>query len=356
MDDCSDLNRNSARMNNAIESAGLAAAQILDRTGRFADAMETLRQASLKGDIPAMTELGHRLLTGDRAPKSPKHALFLLRDAAKAGDARALARLAALTAAGAYVPQDWSQALALLGQAAVAGDASAQGQLHALQAADAAPADWPTMAARVPLEYWLQAAQEERLHDNVRRIPELAPLPVCEWLITRAGGHLQPALVYDAVSRENQLHEMRTNTMALFDYGNFDVVQFLVQSRMALTCGYPMQHFEAPMVLHYEVGQQITPHFDFIDANAPDYARQISEQGQRMVTFLLYLNDDYDGGETTFTDLGIVNRGHAGGGLYFINAHPDLSPDRRMRHTGSPPTRGEKWIVSQFIVSKRLRP
>lgn len=343
-------------MNNAIESAGLAAAQILDRTGRFADAMETLRQASLKGDLPAMTELGHRLLIGDRAPKSPKHALFLLRDAAKSGEARALARLAALTAAGAYVSQDWSQALALLGQAAAAGDSSAQGQLHCLQPLDAPAADWPTMAARVPLPYWLQAAQEVRLHDNVRRIPELAPLPVCEWLITRAGGRLQPALVYDAVSRENQLHEMRTNTMALFDYANFDVVQFLVQSRMALTCGYPMQHFEAPMVLHYDVGQQITPHFDFIDANAPDYERQITEQGQRMVTFLLYLNDDYEGGETTFPDLGIVNRGHAGGGLYFINAHPDLSPDRRMRHTGSPPTRGEKWIVSQFIVSKRLRP
>lgn len=346
----------STRMNNAIESPGLAAARILDQTGRFAEAMETLRQASLKADLPAMSELGHRLLVGDRAPKSPKHALFLLRDAAKAGEARALARLAALTAAGAYVTQDWPQALALLGQAAERGDVPAQGQLKCLQAADAPAADWPTMAARVPLQYWQQAAPEQHLHDNVRRVPELAPLPVCDWLINRAGDRLQPALVYDAVSRENQLHEMRTNTMAMFDYGNFDVVQFLVQARMALTCGYPMQHFEAPMVLHYDVGQQITPHFDFIDANAPDYARQISEHGQRMVTFLLYLNDDYDGGETTFPDLGIVNRGHAGSGLYFINAHPDLSPDRRMRHTGSPPTRGEKWIVSQFIVSKRLRP
>jgi prolyl 4-hydroxylase len=343
-------------MNNSGGSAALAAAHELDQTGRFAESMEALRQASLTGDLPAMTELGHRLLVGDRAPKSPKHALFLLRDAAKAGEGRALARLAALTAAGAYVEQDWRQALALLGQAAAAGDAGAQGQLTCLQAPAAGSADWPAMAARVPLQYWLQPANTERLHDNVHRIAELAPLPVCEWLIGRAGGRLQPALVYDAVSRENQLHEMRSNTMALFDYANFDVVQFLVQARMSCTCGYPMQHFEAPMVLHYDVGQQITPHFDFIDANAADYARQIDEHGQRMVTFLLYLNSDYDGGETTFPELGIVNRGQAGSGLFFINAHPDLSPDRRMLHTGSPPTRGEKWIVSQFIVSKRLRP
>jgi hypothetical protein len=117
-----------------------------------------------------------------------------------------------------------------------------------------------------------------------------------------------------------------------------------------------MQHFEAPMVLHYSVGQQITPHFDFIDAQAVDYAEQIREQGQRMITFLLYLNNEYEGGETTFPELGIVHRGTAGHGLYFINAHPDLSPNRKMLHTGSPPTAGEKWIVSQFIVSKRLRP
>src|SRR5690606_33609679 len=139
----------------------------------------------------------------------------------------------------------------------------------------------------------------------------------------------------DAVSRENQRHEMRTNTMALFDYSTFDVVQFLVQARMSHTCGYALQHFEAPMVLHYDVGQQITPHFDFIDANASDYAEQIREYGQRMVTFLLYLNDDFAGGETTFPELGISHRGKTGSGLYFINAHPDLAPNRLMLHTGS---------------------
>jgi hypothetical protein len=254
------------------------------------------------------------------------------------------------------VRHDWHAALHLLGQAALAGDESARGQLTCLQPAGASPASWPEMAARVPLLYWLQASPQEALHDSVRRIHDVAPLPVCNWLIERARGRLDPALVYDAVARENQVHEMRTNTMALFGYDSFDVVQFLVQERMSRTCGYPIQHFEAPAVLHYDIGQQITPHFDFIDANAADYAQQIRDQGQRMITFLLYLNDAYEGGETAFPELGIVHRGEAGKGLYFVNAHPDLSPDRRMLHQGSPPTRGEKWIVSQFIVSKRLRP
>jgi hypothetical protein len=148
---------------------------------------------------------------------------------------------------------------------------------------------------------------------------------------------------------------MRSNTVANFNLATFDVVQGLVQARMSMTCGWPLQHLEAPMVLHYDVGQQIRPHFDFIDVNAPDYEQQIREQGQRMVTFLLYLNDDYEGGETTFPELGIVNRGVAGDGLYFLNADREGQPDRRMLHTGSPPTAGEKWIVSQFIRNIPLR-
>lgn len=343
-------------MNQAIQSQGIETARAFDAAGRHAEAMEALKQASGQGDLPAMTELAHRLLVGDRAPKSPKHALYFIGQAAKGGDARAIARLASLTAAGAYVKQDWPAALALLAQAAAAGDEASRSQLRCLQPQGAPPASWHDMAARVPLQYWLSPAPEERLHDNVRRVSDLAPLPVCQWLVERARDRLQPALVYDAVARENQLHEMRTNSMALFDYATFDVVQFLVQERMSRSCGYPIQHFEGPVVLHYAVGQQITPHFDFIDMNAPDYAQQIAQQGQRMVTFLLYLNDAYEGGETTFPELGIANRGRAGDGLYFINAYPDLQPDRRMLHTGSPPSQGEKWIVSQFIVSKRLRP
>ena len=319
--------------------------------------MEELAAASRQGNMQAMSELGHRLLVGDAAsPKLPQHALTFLTQAAKGGEPRALTRMAALMAGGAYVKQDWQGALQLLAQAAEAGDESARGQLLCLQPQGAGPGDWAQMAARVPLPYWLQPAVVEQLHEKVGRAAEFAPPAVCDWLIGRARGRLQPALVYDAVVRENQLHEMRSNTMALFDYATLDVVQFLVQSRMAETCGYPMQHFELPMVLHYDVGQQITPHFDFIDANAPDYAEQIREQGQRMVTFLMYLNDAYEGGETTFPELGIVHRGHTGAGLFFYNAHADLSPDRRMLHTGSPPTAGEKWIVSQFIVSRRLRP
>ena len=96
-------------------SAGLSAAFELDAAGNPGEAFNVLKRASAGGDLPAMTELGHRLLIGDRAPKMVEHALSLISGAARGGEGRALARMAALTAAGAYVPQDWH------GRAAAAG-------------------------------------------------------------------------------------------------------------------------------------------------------------------------------------------------------------------------------------------
>ena len=345
-----------------IASAELLRAREHDAAGRHGEAVDELARATRGGDLQAMSELGHRLLNGDRAPRLPDDGVNLIADAAHGGEARALARIAALTGAGAFFRQDWPESICLLGEAAAAGDDSARGQILALQPADdPQPAndpqpDWVAQAARINLEEWLRPAATVPLHEKVHRAPSLVPVRVCEWLIGRARGRLERATVYDAVSRRDEVHEMRSNTVANFDYASLDVVQFLVQARMSLACGLRMQQFEAPMVLHYDVGQQITPHFDFIDVNAPDYEQQIREQGQRMITFLLYLNDDYAGGETTFPKLGLVNRGVRGEGLYFINAHPDGAADRNMLHTGSPPTAGEKWIVSQFIRNIPLRP
>jgi prolyl 4-hydroxylase len=343
-------------MSGRAHSPALQEALAHDAAGQHEASINLLARATGAGDLAAMSELGHRLLVGDRAPPLEREGRGLIVDAARAGEGRALARLAALTAAGAGLPQDWPGALRLLGEAAAAGDAGARGQLEALQPPGGSPGDWPTLASRVPLEAWLSSAPSEALHEKVHRVRQLAPPSVCAWLISRADGRLERARVYDSVSRSDLVLPMRSNTVANFNLSTIDVAQLLVQSRMALSCSYPGQHLEPPMVLHYDVGEEIRPHFDFIDAKAPDYEQQIREQGQRMITFLLYLNDAYEGGETTFPELGLVNRGRLGDGLFFINAHADGAPDRRMLHTGSPPTAGEKWIVTQFVRNIPLRP
>jgi hypothetical protein len=113
---------------------------------------------------------------------------------------------------------------------------------------------------------------------------------------------------------------------------------------------------ESPSILHYAVGQQFRDHYDFVDPATPGYEALIAQHGERIVTFLLYLNDDYEGGETAFPSLGLSHKGARGEGMFFTNALPAGGPDRRVLHAGRPPTRGEKWIVSQFIRSRPFVP
>ena len=67
------------------------------------------------------------------------------------------------------------------------------------------------------------------------------------------------------------------------------------------------------------------------------------------MTFLLYLNEGYKGGETAFPQLGWQYKGRTGDALFFYNATPDGAPDRRTLHAGTPTTRGEKYLFSQWI-------
>jgi len=67
------------------------------------------------------------------------------------------------------------------------------------------------------------------------------------------------------------------------------------------------------------------------------------------VTFLIYLNEGFDGGETAFPSLGRRYKGRTGDALFFYNAMPDGTPDRLTLHAGTPTTRGEKYLFSQWI-------
>jgi prolyl 4-hydroxylase len=338
-------------------SAAIALAAELDAAGRHDDAIDALARGTREGDLDATLALALRLLVGDRAPLLPQEAVRFLSEVMLAGRTEAALRLAALVALGAHVPQSWSDALGILAHAAERGDAAAQGQLRALAPAGvpAAGAEgWRRLAQSVDLRGWLAAPAGETLHERpvVRRVADLATGPVCDWLRRRAEGRLRRALIYDATQGGSVKDHMRSNSIVGFDLADIDCVQVLLQYRMAAACGLPVHHAEGPTILHYGVGEQITNHYDFLNPGIPNYAELVEREGERIVTFLLYLNDDYEGGETDFPELVVRHRGRKGGGLFWTNALPDGKPDERMVHAGLPPTRGEKWIVSQFFRSR----
>jgi len=336
-------------------SVEVARAEELDGAGRHTEAVDQLVAGVRRDDVEAITRLGKRLLVGDRAPHLPNDGVRFLEDASARGGAEAAALVAVLLAVGVRRPQDLKSALASLVLAAERGWLPAQSQLRVLAAerdsAHAGTTLWRELADSIELGSWTSTVPGTDLSESpkVRLFPSFATGDVCRWLIGRAEGRLSRALVYEALSKEVTVHPTRTNTAAVFNLLETDLVCVLVQQRMAACLGVLFRQFEAITVLHYAEGEEITEHFDFVDPNVPDYDQEIARKGQRIATFLVYLNDDYGGGETDFPRVGVTHKGRLGEGLVFINALADGSADQRTLHAGRPPRAGEKWIVSQFV-------
>ena len=228
----------------------------------------------------------------------------------------------------------------------------------AARAAGASRADWVQVASAVRLDDWRRSppANVRSAEPRVSAFADFVRPEFCQYLISLCGDRLVPAKVYDPVNRQDIVVADRNNTIATFDTDTVELAHVLLQTRMGAACGLSERLMEAPSVLHYSPGQEIRDHYDFVDPKSTaDYAGEIARNGQRVITFLVYLNDDYEGGETAFPTLGFVHKGRCGEGLYFVNALRDLSPDLRMLHAGRPPTGGEKWIVSQFVRSRPTR-
>ena len=260
--------------------------------------------------------------------------------------------LATLAAAGIGMPQSWPAALGHLADAARGGSVSARGQLEVLGTASASPGEdpWAALAASARIADWLAPCSKRVLNESPRTVAVGGFLPrrACDWLVGLARGRVKPALVYNPDGSAAVEAGARSNAFVEFSLPDCDVVVLLVRQRIAATIGVPVGALENAQVLHYEVGQQFARHFDYLDPALPE----VAERGQRIVTFLIYLNDAFDGGETDFPRLGLRHKGAAGDALYFGNLDAAGAPDPRTLHAGLPPTRGEKWLFSQWVRNR----
>ena len=271
--------------------------------------------------------------------------------AARAGVAGAAALAATVAAVGYGRAQDWDAALDWLAAAAQGGDAGARAQLRLL--ADADGDDWGALARGVDLAAWRAARPTQLVVEGPRiGVAEgfLEPR-ACAWLMARAAPMQRASLVYHPTTGKPAEDDVRSNTTGTFALLDLDLPTVLIRERIAATMGVPVAHLERTSVFRYEAGQAFTDHFDFL-APSPQLDDEIRRKGQRPLTFLVYLNDDFDAGETHFIALLRKLRGGVGDALFFYNVDETGAPDLRTQHEGAPPTRGVKWLLSQFIRDK----
>ena len=121
-----------------------------------------------------------------------------------------------------------------------------------------------------------------------------------------------------------------------------DMVVHAVTRCIATATGTPWINGEPLNILKYTPGQQYRPHHDGTGAD---------NVSVREKTALIWLNDQFEGGETDFPRIKVRVRGSVGDMLVFSNVHANGEFDQRMIHAGLPVTEGVKWMASRWIQS-----
>jgi hypothetical protein len=324
------------------------------------EAISALRAQAREGRPHAMTELGQRLLVGRDLDQDVDEGVELIRRAAEAGDAEAVCQMASLLAMGAWMPRDWAAGLDHLQLAAERGSPRARGQLEVLagdrslaaemrRSGGGAEDGWGRLRRSIDVNLWSTPPEGRRVlcdAPRIRACDAFAPVEVCDWLIDRARGKFVPAMLFDGISAH--FHADRTNSDFAFDVVSGDVVLTLVRERIANMTRLPTPTMEPPQIFHYAVGQEIKGHYDFLKPGDGS-AYGGGYEGERIATFLIYLNDDYEGGELDFPHIGLKHRGRTGDAVFFANVDAAGKPDRSSLHAARPILGGEKFIFSQWI-------
>jgi prolyl 4-hydroxylase len=108
-------------------------------------------------------------------------------------------------------------------------------------------------------------------------------------------------------------------------------------------------YFEDLQVVNYPPGGFYKPHYDACDGDNSYCQRMNKDMGQRYLTVLIYLNDNYDGGETIFPEINKLVKPEKGKAVIFKNVDNKGVVIKQALHGGNPIKNGEKWIANSWI-------
>ena len=182
----------------------------------------------------------------------------------------------------------------------------------------------------------------------------------CEALIAYGSSRVRPSMVVCS-NGVNCPNSNRTSKNTFIKDSENRVAE-RVTVKVEEVMGISRHHFEDLQIVHYEKGKEYKEHWDACVANdLKDCDSRVVPSGQRYATFLIYLNDDFEGGETCFPrrvrangkctdDDAMKIKPKQGMAVLFFNLEPDgVRAKDNAIHAGLPPSSGEKWMCNKWI-------
>ena len=297
-----------------------------------------------------------------------QEALVIFRQLADRNDPGALATLAQLNWTGTLVPRNYAEGLDYYYRAGEAGHpACAIYATNLLGNGYAGQRDWPLAMERLRREAESDAKRAEILtrlarmdlteQGDPRTIPTGERLSdtfdvqifrgafthaECDYLFRLEKTDYARAKVVDEATGTERIDPVRTADETHVHWEIENPLVHAFNRRIAALSDTEVDWGEPLQMLRYRPGQQYFNHFDYIPGAG----------NQRIKTAILYLNGDYNGGETAFPRIGLKVRGRTGDILLFRNSQPGGRRIEDSEHAGMPVLAGVKHIATRWIRTR----
>jgi prolyl 4-hydroxylase len=168
----------------------------------------------------------------------------------------------------------------------------------------------------------------------------------CAQLIELARPKLDRSRTVNRQTGGEEVNDARTSNGMFFQRGEGEFVT-KIEKRIAELVNWPYENGEGLQILQYGPGNQYEPHNDYFDPKDPGTPVILQRGGQRVGTFIMYLQSPDKGGGTVFPDVGFEVAPIAGNAVFFSYNKPHAVT--KTLHGGQPIIQGEKWIATKWM-------
>jgi prolyl 4-hydroxylase len=173
----------------------------------------------------------------------------------------------------------------------------------------------------------------------------------CDDMAALIGEHLRPSTV-TLPSADRYFRTSSTCDLSLIG----SRVVAALDERISQTLGIRLAYSEGIQGQRYDVGEEFKAHTDFFEPGTDEYLEHASKQGNRTWTFMVYLNEGMEGGETWFPLIDKTFQPRSGRALIWNNLHPEGTPNYDTLHSGMPVLRGHKIIITKWFRERGAGP
>lgn len=185
-------------------------------------------------------------------------------------------------------------------------------------------------------------------NENIYEYPNVLTSEECEQIIVLAKekGMTQDRYIDGKHVQSKELYYNPALTEQVWLDIQEDII-FTINDRISKILHRSLLHQPPFEIIKYTTSTEPSvPHHDTYD---DDYL-QYYHVKQRFATMVLYLNDDYQGGETYFPLLDKIIYPKKGTLLFFYNVLPNMKTRPTSLHHSDAITQGEKWVAHRCIT------